>query len=278
MPELPEVESTVRYLAERVVGKTITRADVLWPRTIATHSPKEFNSRLTGFKIADVFRRGKFIAVTDRERSRFVFVHLRMSGSLDVVSESSPVSTHDRAILHLSNGKTIRFNDTRKFGRIYLADDPDLVVGKLGIEPLSNEFTPAVLSSILSQRSTRIKGLLLDQTAIAGLGNIYVDESLWKAAIHPATPAKRVSPKKCHALHQAIVETLSEAIELSGTDFGDHVVEGGMYSPVVYGRESEPCSRCGSIIRKITVNQRGTHFCPRCQRAPAIAMRKSPCL
>ncbi|MFO0417089.1 MAG: DNA-formamidopyrimidine glycosylase [Pseudomonadota bacterium] len=268
MPELPEVESTVRYLAERVLGKTITRADILWPRTIATHSPKEFGSHLLGFKIAHVFRRGKFIAITDSARSKHIFIHLRMSGSLDVVSEKSPVSSHDRAVLHLSNGKTIRFNDTRKFGRIYLCDDPNQVVGKLGIEPLSAEFTPEVLLSILRSRATRIKTLLLDQSAVAGLGNIYVDESLWKAAIHPTTPAKTVSPKRCQALHKAIIETLSEAIELAGTDFGDHVVDGGMYSPVVYGRDSEPCARCGDKIRKMTVNQRGTHFCPRCQRAP----------
>ena len=269
MPELPEVESTVRYLRERVVGTTIVGADVHWARSIATHKPKAFQQHITGLCIDQVFRRGKFIVLASQERApRFLFVHLRMSGSLDVVSIDSPVAAHDRAILTLSNGKTIRFNDTRKFGRMYLCHDPAVVVGKLGIEPLSPEFTPEHLFQETSKRSTRIKTLLLDQTVIAGLGNIYVDESLWKAGIHPLTPAQRLSRQKCVDLHAAIVATLQEAISLAGTDFGDGVVEGGMYTPVVYGQDGEACSRCGTTIKKTTVTQRGTHFCPCCQPTP----------
>jgi formamidopyrimidine-DNA glycosylase len=276
MPELPEVESTVRYLQERVTGLTIVNADVHWPRSIATHTPKTFAAGVSGLVIERVFRRGKFIVIAaEAPTSCYLLVHLRMSGSLDVVAQHSPLGSHDRAVLVLSNGKSIRFNDTRKFGRIYLCQDPAVVVGRLGVEPLSDEFTPQRLYQETQRRSTRIKTFLLDQRAIAGLGNIYVDESLWKAKIHPLTPAHNLSLEACSRLHTAIVETLSEAITLAGTDFGDGVVEGGMYQPVVYAQDGEPCKRCDTVIKKTVVNQRGTHFCPKCQRTPRLSRRKS---
>jgi len=267
MPELPEVESTVRYLRERAEGSTIVDAHVSWPRTIATHNPTSFKRNVTGFTIDRVFRRGKFIGIESRRSpNRFIFIHLRMSGSLDVVRSDSPVGAHDRAIFTLENGKSIRFNDTRKFGRVYLCDQESDVVGKLGIEPLDSSFSPELLYELIHRRATRIKPLLLNQTVIAGLGNIYADESLWKAKIHPRMLAKRISKERCVVLHAAITETLREAISLLGTDFGDGVVEGGMYSPVVYAREDTPCQRCKTAIKKTTVGQRGTHFCPCCQR------------
>jgi formamidopyrimidine-DNA glycosylase len=188
-----------------------------------------------------------------------------MSGSLDVIATKNPHATHDRAVLNLNNNKSVRFNDTRKFGRIYLCDDPDVVVGGLGIEPLSEKFTPLFLHSLLKKRAARIKPLLLNQNIIAGLGNIYVDEALWRAKIHPRAEARKVSMRRCELLHHAITETLSEAIGLLGTDFGDGVVHGGMYVPKVYGREGEECATCGALIRKTIVGQRGTHFCPNCQ-------------
>jgi formamidopyrimidine-DNA glycosylase len=267
MPELPEVESTVRYLRERAEGSTIVDAQVSWPRTVATHNPTSFRRLVSGFSIDRVFRRGKFIGIeSQRGSERFMFIHLRMSGSLDVVRADSPLAAHDRVILTLANGKSIRFNDTRKFGRIYLCGEAGDVVGKLGVEPLDASFSPELLYELLRNRATRIKPLLLDQTVIAGLGNIYVDESLWKARIHPLTPAKKLSKERCVMLRNAISETLQEAVQLLGTDFGDGVVDGGMYSPVVYAREGSPCRRCGTAIKKTSVGQRGTHFCPRCQR------------
>jgi formamidopyrimidine-DNA glycosylase len=269
MPELPEVESTVRYLRERVLGETISGCEVFWPRSVVAKKSIDFKTALTGSEITEVFRRGKFIGVSISSKpSRFLFIHLRMSGSLDVISAKNEIAKHDRVVIYLKNGKSIRFNDTRKFGRIYLCEDQEDVVGKLGVEPLSEEFTPEYLFSITRERKTRIKSFLLDQAMIAGLGNIYVDESLWKAGIHPTLPTNRLSLAKCQELHQAIKATLSEAIELSGTDFGDGVVQDGMYSPVIYGRDEQPCKRCSSKIKKIRVQQRGTHFCPRCQRAP----------
>jgi formamidopyrimidine-DNA glycosylase len=275
MPELPEVESTVMYLRERAEGSTILDAHISWPRTVATHNPASFRRKVTGFTIDKVFRRGKFIGIeSKRSPDKFIFIHLRMSGSLDVVRADSPAAAHDRVILTLENGKSIRFNDTRKFGRLYLCNDESDVVGKLGVEPLDSSFSPELLYELLQRRSTRIKPLLLDQTVIAGLGNIYVDESLWKAQIHPLTLAKRISKERCVMLHRAITQTLREAVSLLGTDFGDGVVDGGMYSPVVYAREDTPCQRCGTTIKKTTVGQRGTHFCPSCQRR--VAPRSSP--
>jgi formamidopyrimidine-DNA glycosylase len=267
MPELPEVESTVQYLKERVEGVSIREVAVHWKRTIATHTTPTFIRELRGRKIRSVFRRGKFIGIElEGTEPRYLFVHLRMSGSLDVIATDNALATHDRVVITLDNGKSIRFNDTRKFGRMYLCKDPNRVVGALGVEPLSDEFSCSHLSDLLTSKSGGIKQLLLNQSVIAGLGNIYVDEVLWKSHIHPQTAACLVTPEQVGLLHTAIKETLTEAISLAGTDFGDGVVYGGMYTPVVYGRDGEPCHRCGETIKKTVIGQRGTHLCPRCQK------------
>jgi len=267
MPELPEVETTARYLKDRVVGARIIDAKVLWPRTIATSGVKSFIRHLVGGEIKDVFRRGKFIGAEIAGSPRaFLFAHLRMSGSFDVVSTTLPLEPHDQVVLYLDNNKSIRFNDPRKFGRIYLCRDPQDVVGKLGIEPLSNECTVSRFTEILRNHRGSIKPLLLNQSVVAGIGNIYADEVLWKSNIHPLTSAARISTHHIESLHTHIQDTLNTAITLAGTDFGDGVVDGGMYVPVVYGREDQPCQRCSTLIKKITVGQRGTHFCPKCQR------------
>jgi formamidopyrimidine-DNA glycosylase len=272
MPELPEVETAVRYLRERVCGRTITSGEVLWPRSVYTHKPEDFVREVSGLVIKDVSRRGKYICLETISKEganrfgRFIFVHLRMSGSLDVISNKTPLALHDRVILKLDNGKGIRFDDPRKFGRVYLSCDPQSVVGALGVEPLSSDFTPQLLGDLLKKRRTAIKRLLLDQSIVAGLGNIYVDESLWLAKIHPLKQANTVSRDQVGRLHEAIRSVLGEAIELLGTDFGDGVVDGGMYVPKVYGREGKGCSRCEGVIVRIVVGQRGTHYCRGCQR------------
>ncbi len=271
MPELPEVETTVRYLRERIAKQRILRSQVYWHRTVATHSAKDFSLSLQGSLVTSVVRRGKFVGIIlQGEHPLHLFIHLRMSGSLDVIAAENEVAPHDRVIIFFESGKSLRFNDTRKFGRMYLCDSPELVVGTLGVEPLSHDFSPEVLYSLTRERKTRIKALLLDQQVIAGLGNIYVDESLWKSRIHPCAPAHSLKRAQCDKLYEAITSTLTEAISLAGTDFGDGVVEDGMYSPVVYGRDDEPCSRCQARIKKTRVQQRGTHFCPRCQRLPRL--------
>jgi len=266
MPELPEVESTVRYLKERIEGLAIKSSEVLWHRTIAHDRAPLFSNLVSGSAITSVFRCGKFVGMRlEGSSEQFLFTHLRMSGSLDVLPDSMPLEPHDRVVLYLSNGKSLRFNDTRKFGRMYLVSSPEEVTARIGVEPLSDSFTPEALDAILRARKGAVKPTLLNQALIAGLGNIYVDESLWTAHIHPLTPCNRIPPEKRVALHAAIVSILSKAVSLLGTDFGDGVVDGGMYSPVVYGREGEPCKRCKSEIRRIVVGQRGTHICPTCQ-------------
>lgn len=267
MPELPEVQATVDYLRERVEGCTITRGLVSWKRSVAPSDSLYFERTIAGATIDELFRRGKYIGMRlQTDRQLFLFVHLRMSGSLDVISTTSSLDTHDRVCLELDSGKSIRFNDVRKFGRMQLCEDPAEIVGGLGVEPLSPEFTPALLSDLLTTRNGRIKPLLLNQAIIAGLGNIYVDEVLWKTKIHPLTPAPALSPPDISNLHHAIQSTLTEAIQKLGTDFGDGVVDGGMYRPRVYGRDGKKCLRCRhEVITRIVVAQRGTHICPACQ-------------
>jgi formamidopyrimidine-DNA glycosylase len=267
MPELPEVQAAVDFLNERVRGHTICRVTVLWHRTIADSSARAFEKKLPGFRIEKAFRRGKFIGIhlVGRE-TNFLFIHLRMSGSLDVISEESEVHTHDRVVLDLSNSKSLRFNDPRKFGRMYLHSTEAPITSKLGLEPLSDSFTLTAFREILQARRGSIKSVLLNQNIIAGLGNIYVDEALWAAGIHPQTPSNEVTTQKTIALRTRIQKILREAIALLGTDFGDGVVEGGMYRPKVYGRQGGACKQCGNTIQRIVVGQRGTHICPFCQR------------
>lgn len=275
MPELPEVEATVQYLKERVEGCTILKGSVSWKRTVTPTPPPLFESSIASQRIITVFRRGKYIGMKlSGKDEQYLFTHLRMSGSLDVVPTEFAIHTHDRVSLDLDNGKSIRFNDTRKFGRMRLCNNPDDAIGHLGPEPLDPSFTADMLYEILSSRSTRIKPLLLDQSAIAGLGNIYVDEVLWKTKIHPLVQGRRVTAEQAHFLHSAIQETLREAIEKLGTDFGDGVVYGGTYKPRVYGRSGKRCHRCSDTITRIVVAQRGTHICPTCQRKPRGRRKK----
>jgi formamidopyrimidine-DNA glycosylase len=267
MPELPEVEATVEYLRERIEGRTIVKAAVSWPRSVSPLASSDFEQQILHATIRRLFRRGKLVGMElAGERQLFLFTHLRMSGSLDVVPSSFEIAKHDRVCLELDNGKSIRFNDTRKFGRMRLCSDPQEVIGHLGLEPLEPDFTPEALERELLRKKGRIKPVLLDQSVIAGLGNIYVDEVLWKTKIHPLTATHTLTTSDMKPLHSAIQKTLREAIEKLGTDFGDGVVDGGMYRPRVYGRTGKPCSRCGTTIERTVVGQRGTHICPQCQK------------
>lgn len=275
MPELPEAQATVDYLRERVEGSSILRASVSWARTVLPKDPAVFMKELQGARITSLFRRGKYVGMElQTNRPLYLFTHLRMSGSLDVIPTEFDIARHDRVCLELDSGKSIRFNDTRKFGRMSLCEDPSEIVGHLGPEPLDAAFTPETLKSALAGKSGKIKPVLLDQTVIAGLGNIYVDEVLWKIKAHPHTSAQTLSEAQVEKLHTAIQETLREAIEKLGCDFGDGVVDGGMYKPRVYGREDKKCSRCRTTIVRIVVGQRGTHICPTCQTKPRA--RRSP--
>jgi formamidopyrimidine-DNA glycosylase len=271
MPELPEVESLVRKLRAPLIGRRISSVVCNWSRTLVNRKPAEFARTLSGSRFCSVERRGKFLIFTLAEKksstSSCLIVHLRMSGNLTVSEADEPVSKYDRVIFNLDDGKKLRFSDTRKFGRMYLVSHHAAVVGKLGPEPLDEAFTAESFRARLKGKK-RIKAALLDQTVIAGIGNIYADEALWRAGIHPGQALDSLSLPQVNSLFRAIRAVLNAAIKNSGTDFGDGVVPYGGYEPKVYGRTGKPCKKCKTLIEKTTVAQRGTHFCPKCQPLP----------
>jgi formamidopyrimidine-DNA glycosylase len=271
MPELAEVETIVRTLRPELVGRTILSADVLWERTLAIPSPKKFRELVRGQRVQAVSRRAKFLVLVLENYN--LLVHLRMSGDLRLREGTIKPEKHDRLILTLStqspaNKKShLAFNDTRKFGRVWLTDKPESVLGRLGPEPLGSSFTANWLYNNLKARKRQLKPLLLDQTFLAGLGNIYTDESLNMAKLHPLMPASSIRPAQAHALHKAIRAVLREGIRRNGASI-DWVYRGGDYQNHfrVYDQEGKPCRACGAKIIKLTVGQRGTHICPRCQK------------
>jgi formamidopyrimidine-DNA glycosylase len=278
MPELPEVEVIAQTLQAQVVGQQIDRVEIRWEGSIDRPAPEEFARQLEGSTIVRVGRRAKFL-VLQVQPARYLLVHLRMSGQLIVCDESSPGGQslyhhrHTRVVIHFASGKRLCFVDQRKFGRMYLVDDPGEKVGKLGPEPLADDFTPDKLAEILRRHHRQIKPLLLDQEALAGLGNIYVDESLWEARIHPTTRADTLSDEQVHALYQAIRRVLTRALCNRGTTFRDYRDSNGesggnLAFLNVYHREDKPCLRCGHAIARIKVAQRSSFFCPVCQPAP----------
>jgi formamidopyrimidine-DNA glycosylase len=265
MPELPEVETIARTLKLELVGKTILSADLRWVRTLAIPSPKQFKKQIAGQKITDVSRRAKYLIIHLKTYS--FLVHLRMSGDLVIRAGKIKPEKHDRLLLYLSDQNYLAFNDTRKFGRVWLTDQPEKILGKLGPEPLKKNFTAQWLFENLHQRKRSLKPLLLDQTFIAGLGNIYTDECLHIAQLHPLVASNTVTRKQAEALHKAIRAVLKEGIRRNGASI-DWVYRGGDYQNHfrVYDRDGSPCLVCGTTIQKITVGQRGTHVCPNCQR------------
>ena len=271
MPELPEVETVARALRPLLTGREFASAWALWSRTIAAPDPESFSFRLAGQRIVDIGRRGKYILFTLASGDTLI-VHLRMTGKLMVASPGSPDldAPHVRAILYLTDGDALVFNDARKFGRIWLVSDLDSVVGKLGPEPLAWDFTPEVLASRLRHRRTSLKALLLDQTVVAGVGNIYADEALHLAGIHPLRTGADLTDEEVIRLHGAIREVLTASIGERGTMLRDYRPPYGLQGAYqhhlrVYQQTDRPCLRCGAPIRRIVVTQRSTHYCPQCQ-------------
>ena len=264
MPELPEVETFARSLKPELVGNTILSADLRWARTLATPSPLQFKQRIIGQRIVDVSRRAKYLIVHLKDYN--LLIHLRMSGDLIVRTGKIKPEKHDRLLLHLSNHTALAFNDTRKFGRVWLTDQPEKILGKLGPEPLGNDFTAQWLFENLHTRKRQLKPLLLDQSFIAGLGNIYTDECLHIAKLHPQALSNTVSQEKAQALHKAIRAVLKEGIRRNGASI-DWVYRGGDFQNHfrVYDQDGKPCPVCGTTIQKLIVGQRGTHVCPKCQ-------------
>ena len=267
MPELPEVQAVVDYLIDRIHGDIIKEVDVLWHRTIASHSAAKFKSLILEHSVKQVSRRGKYIVIAlDGKTEQFLFIHLRMTGSIDVLKNALPASKHDRLIIRFSSGKQLIFSDTRKFGRMFLTPDPLSITKNLGLEPLDANLNVVELAKQIKSKNGMIKPLLLNQRILVGVGNIYADEALWAAKIHPKCKAKDLTIVQLRNLILAIRRILNLAIKKNGTDFGDGVVDGGMYSPKIYGRAGKPCKRCRFVVKKLVVGQRGTSICPKCQK------------
>lgn len=270
MPELPEVETIVRGLSG-LIGLRVGRVDVRWERSIAAPDASAFASQMEGRRVLGVSRRGKWVVI-GLDRRLYLLLHLRMSGRLTLSPPCTVEERYVRVILHLGDGRRLVFSDPRKLGRVVLTSDPERVLGKLGPEPLSEEFTAELLNERLKGRSARLKSLLLDQRFLAGLGNIYADEVLWRAGLHPLRRADSLTYAEVVRLHGAIRQVLREAISARGTTLPDgrYVDARGQAGEfvrrhAVYRQTGKPCPRCGSAIARIIVNGRGTHFCPRCQ-------------
>ena len=272
MPELPEVETIRRDLWPPVCGRTIVEAWVSpdAPKLVQLLPSDELCRSLIGQRIEELDRRGKYLLF--RMSSGFVWiVHLRMTGSLQHHPSSGSDQLHLRARFGLDDGSWLCYRDLRKLGMTWLVDDESTVVGKLGPEPLSDEFGLAELRQRLRRRSTSVKAVLLDQTAIAGIGNIYADEALFFAGIKPSRIANRLSTRASDRLHTAIRQVLSEAVSNRGSSFRDYVDGAGRKGTHqlrvrVFRRTEQPCYDCGTPIRRVTVGGRSTHFCSHCQR------------
>ena len=278
MPELPEVETIARVLRDgsgdyqtSIIGCQIIGVRLLWERTLADPQPKQFIKQLAGQTIQSLSRRGKFLVFSLTDYC--LLIHLRMSGDMRVESTidqfGSPISfeKHDRLGLEFNNGQRLVFNDTRKFGRAWLVKDPVEILGNLGPEPLDITFTEEVFFKMLLSRRRQLKPLLMDQHFLAGLGNIYTDEALHIARLHPLAFSDQITQAESARLHAAICTVLADGIEKNGASI-DWVYRGGDFQNHfrVYGRTGEPCPNCGTSIERLVVGQRGTHICPKCQR------------
>jgi len=275
MPELPEVQTIVDDLnAADIIGIPIMRTSILWARTIAEPSPAAFCKRMKGSKFTAIRRRGKYL-VFDTDSRYTMLLHLRMSGRLHLVAVDAPRVKHEHIIITFKNKQQLRFHDTRKFGRMHLIADPAKILGRLGPEPLAKEFTVQVLADRLRRHRRLLKPLLLDQAFVAGLGNIYVDEALWDARLHPNRIAAELSTAEIKALHRAIPRVLKRGLKNLGTSLGTG--ETNFYSVgrhrgrnkdelMVFRRTDLPCPRCKTNIERIIVGQRSTHICTKCQK------------
>jgi formamidopyrimidine-DNA glycosylase len=286
MPELPEVETIVRELRPHLQGRVILNAHVDWPRTLAC--PQEdierFRAEIRGLTIVDVKRRAKYAILELEENDRpwgACLIHLRMSGRLLLDALGRP--EHLRVILDLSDGQRLYFYNMRKFGRIWLVRDPDKVLGDLGPEPLAQDFTPEAFLALIRRRRGMLKPLLLNQRFVAGLGNIYVDESLFRAGLHPQRRADTLTEDDVIRLHTAIQTVLQQAIDHHGTTFDGVFVrpqgeQGRQQEGLqVYGQTGLSCPRCGTPIERMEVGGRGTHVCPQCQplaKCPVITYQR----
>lgn len=269
MPELPEVQTIVDGLNKIILGKKIKSISTDFSRVF---SQKDFKKGVEGSKITIIRRRGKFIII-ELSNTRAILIHLGMTGNLFYLNKESFPEKHDHMVMKFSDHTQLRYNDQRKFGKIKMIDLAKLEnvseIGQLGSEPLKISLKEFV--NIFQRRKGRIKTALLNQKILAGLGNIYSDEALFDAKIHPLTKIDNLNQTKLKALYSSIKKILKKAIQSGGTSVDDYLNVDGQegffqFKLKVYGREGEPCPRCGAKIKRIKISQRSSHYCPRCQR------------
>jgi formamidopyrimidine-DNA glycosylase len=295
MPELPEVETVARQLEPELEGHRIEALEVLDPRWSRPVAPEALAEQVTGSTIEALGRRGKYLLLA-LDGDRTLVMHLRMTGNLVLVEgeemldpsegrrlyegERSTSERHLRARFVLDDDREVWFTDPRRFGEAFLIDDADLearFAGRVGIEPLSAEFTPEALGEMAAGRTAPLKSFLLDQKGVAGVGNIYADEALYRARLHPLSPAGSMKPEHLEALRDGVIAALEAGIDAGGSSIDDYRdgrgEKGAMQEKfLVHTREAEPCPSCGGPISRIVVSGRSTYFCPHCQ----VRLRRRP--
>jgi len=283
VPELPEVETVRRRLEPVLTGRTFDHVDIFDSRLVRPYEPAEIAAELTGEHVASVERRGKYLIVRF-ESDRVLLVHLRMTGSFQHGDAPLDDDPHRRALVQLDDGTEVGYRDVRRFGTWLVVEPGELdayLSTRLGVEPLEALFTTTRLRDVLAKRRAPIKAALLDQRTLAGMGNIYVDEALWRARIHPLRPAETLDKDELRRLHRAIRASLEAGIARQGSTLRDYrLPDGGSGSMQhefkVYGRGGEPCDRCATPIAKSRVGGRGTWFCPACQPQAASSSSSAP--
>jgi formamidopyrimidine-DNA glycosylase len=280
VPELPEVETVRRRLEPLLVGRRLDRVEILDSRLTRPLDPLEVAAELSGERVQAVDRRGKYLVVRF-ESGRALLIHLRMTGSLLHVAAGSTreADPYARAVVELDDGSEVVYRDVRRFGTWLLTEPDELepyLDARLGGEPLAPAFTTRRLADALANRRAPVKAVILDQRRLAGVGNIYADEALWRARVHPLRPAGELDEDELRALHRGIRAALKAGIARQGATLRDYrTPDGGagrmQHEFKVYGREGEPCERCGHPIEKTRAGGRGTWFCPSCQRPNGTA-------
>ncbi|MGQ9553865.1 MAG: bifunctional DNA-formamidopyrimidine glycosylase/DNA-(apurinic or apyrimidinic site) lyase [Anaerolineae bacterium] len=279
MPELPEVENVVRTLSPQLVGSVIKRATVLCPISIRGLDPECFTDQLAGAAVRDVQRRGKFI-VCALDQGWYLVIHLRMTGQLILTQPMELKPRFARVSFDLQDGRVLWFSDMRKFGRLLLTTDPNSIFRELGPEPFDPSLGNLQFFHRLSRHKKPVKSLLLDQSFLAGLGNIYADESLFQAGLNPRRPAASLNIEEASKLLQAIREVLTKAIVNRGTTIANYVDASGRPGDnqnylCVYGRAGQACVRCQTTLVRLRLSGRSTYYCPSCQ--PAAAQSDQTC-
>ena len=270
MPELPEVETYVRELRPQLEGKRVVQGHVHWPRIIAQPDVSLFLDLIRGRRFDSFERRGKYILL-GLDSGESLIIHLRMTGEIRVHPATVEADKHTHLLLDLESGERLHYRDPRKFGRVWLVNDPATILGRLGPEPFSTGFTLAGLAERLAGRTASIKALLLDQTILAGVGNIYADEALFMAKIDPRRAGGSLSPAEIDALHGAVRAVLQAGIDGRGSSLQNYAPPAGEKGSFqeqhqVFRRTDQPCYHCGTPIRRVVLAQRSTHFCPICQK------------